>query len=599
MNSSNYYPPTTWLLFLWITILIITATTTQALYPDTKPYMDSCVGTVPQRCGKKPQCTWSVAQYPECFESLFLAQVPSHVADTSLTTRFFEFSYGVHLSEGNNNQWWLVDNTEECARKCFASATNGGIRCLSFDYYPMEAPLKQWPYEETIDTGICILNSENKDSARLRNSDFGLTDAELFYKSHFSHRPFSALEGYYELRDPRGGRIALMLEFNANAKYSTNNLWPRSRWGLMHLHIPPEIQTGMVCNGIDNAPDTGVVMPGGTTVSSASDVGARFYGAFTPVDESQHCPGMLTKQESVDMCAELGGYLCSADAMKKANWNNLGCGIDAFSIWTEDAAEFNKIGVPITKFLRCCADYGVLNFCPMYSKSQIDFCRSFKTASDCIMGGSGTWLQASSGFGKMMDQIHNTCAQQSSQRCRGLIRDWSARDACIWCLSPGVGDEGGAGECRAGNNYGVCQTATTAMQKLFALEIKALCDSATVCRIATSYSDKSTVLDVVTKSPTSKAPTVPTPKPSKKPSKMPTSNPTKPTTATPTTKHPTLQPTSLPSTHPVKPEPETIPPTSLSTVSSNELDSGSSSSSTSTPTTATPDVPTSADTSGY
>jgi hypothetical protein len=43
----------------------------------------------------------------------------------------------------------------------------------SFDFYPMEMPDGSHPLLETRERGVCVLNTGNKDSARLRNEDQG------------------------------------------------------------------------------------------------------------------------------------------------------------------------------------------------------------------------------------------------------------------------------------------------------------------------------------------------------------------------------------------------------------------------------------------
>ena len=240
-EAMHFQATTTTMMMMVATLLLVAAVAitkpATAIYPNIPPFVDQCMGTTQARCvpSLKPQCTWSNDGAPSCYETNYLAQVPARMDNVSFTSRFFQFAYGVHMAEGNVYSMYMTDSTEECARLCFASAGVSGIRCLSFDYYPVEDPQPQAPYFETIETGVCVLNSENKDTGRLRNVDMGLTDSELFAKSHFTARPSSGLEGYYELRDPRGGMIADMLGYSGDVTYQMSVNWAKSRWGLYHL----------------------------------------------------------------------------------------------------------------------------------------------------------------------------------------------------------------------------------------------------------------------------------------------------------------------------------------------------------------------------
>ena len=53
-------------------------------------------------------------------------------------------------------------------------------RCLSFDFYPFEYPNASSPLLEGFERGICTLNSQSADTARLRNEDEGFTQAEWY-----------------------------------------------------------------------------------------------------------------------------------------------------------------------------------------------------------------------------------------------------------------------------------------------------------------------------------------------------------------------------------------------------------------------------------
>jgi len=188
---------------LAIVLVVLTiwlATSVVAPYPSKRPFMDKCVGTKKVACLGRPKrsagCIWNEQGAPDCFEkSYFYIKTFRELDPLDTVVRFFEFSYGVHLSDGTNQQIHVVHEVGECAQLCLASTGASGVRCLSFDYYPHERPDPNPPFNETARSGICILNSENSDTARLRNTDMGSTDAELFYKSHFTRRPFSGEEG--------------------------------------------------------------------------------------------------------------------------------------------------------------------------------------------------------------------------------------------------------------------------------------------------------------------------------------------------------------------------------------------------------------------
>ena len=169
----------------------------EALYPNIPPFMDQCVGTKKLVCQSvRDGCFWTETGAPDCYEKKYFQMTPLRVPDPlDIVIRFFEFSYGVHLSEGTNQQTYVLHSVTECAKLCLTSTGTSGVRCLSFDYYPHEYPRPEAPFFETVESGICVLNSENKDTARLRNSDMGWTDSELYYTSHFTRRPFSGLEG--------------------------------------------------------------------------------------------------------------------------------------------------------------------------------------------------------------------------------------------------------------------------------------------------------------------------------------------------------------------------------------------------------------------
>ena len=112
-----------------------------ALYPNKTPYIDLCYGAQETSCHKRkiagaanPACVWSDATYPNCFETTYFVMNPAWSEAPSLSLAAFEFNYGVHLSEGTNQAWYMVDSPDECAQLCIQSVVSSDglqIRCVS------------------------------------------------------------------------------------------------------------------------------------------------------------------------------------------------------------------------------------------------------------------------------------------------------------------------------------------------------------------------------------------------------------------------------------------------------------------------------------
>ena len=88
-----------------------------------------------------------------------------------MAKRFFEYSNGVHLSEGTAQKIYYNTDHEECGELCIGSALMPrNVRCLSFDFY--EFPTFDLPDEQPKpNRGICVLNDNSNEAARLRNVD--------------------------------------------------------------------------------------------------------------------------------------------------------------------------------------------------------------------------------------------------------------------------------------------------------------------------------------------------------------------------------------------------------------------------------------------
>jgi hypothetical protein len=509
--SSNFYL----LLLLLTTITIITIQPTLSRWPNA-PFYDTCNGLPQSQCIKQSFCSWFETSAPWCYDTLFQTKMPPKGVHppSDFVKKFFIFSFGSHLSEGSNNQVHYNLNVTECAIQCLraASATadsTSPTRCLSFDFYPFEDPIRDSPYFERPEAGVCILNTANKDTARLRNEDQGLTDAELFYRlSHYTKRPFSNSDGYYEIRDPRGGEVAKMLDYlGSSLDFAPSIVWGGSRWGISHLSLPTPIDTTYSCDGprvVQTSSDNG----GGPT-PPANPV---FFGGYTPVDQDQHCAGKMSKNDAQALCQSTGGYLCATqDVLNQLEGHKLGCSLDGYPIWSAADAPNQA-----NKFVRCCATYGVVDSCSKFLAPNIKKCKSYKTFSDCINKGSGTAKQVQFGFGHLLTAFREVCRTQGV--CKGMMMDWHPRDDCVWCLKPGTGK----GECLPGADYGICETSEPEAKALFALTVKAKCGPPAICLLTNSYPWLGTSLSVPTSSPTfspTLSPVPPTP-PSSAPTKF-------------------------------------------------------------------------------
>ena len=178
---------------------------------------------------------------------------------------FFTYHHGVHLAEGPYAKFMLYNlDIEECAEACLhpdahvmslqednSEESDGpSIRCLSFDFYEFETSLEVGHLVERRKphTGVCVLNSANSATARLRPEDRGLTDAELFYETTLLQRNPNLLSGYAELRDHRHGTLhvahkgtefsELMSLDEPTFLASVPAVWGRSRWGAHFLSWP-------------------------------------------------------------------------------------------------------------------------------------------------------------------------------------------------------------------------------------------------------------------------------------------------------------------------------------------------------------------------
>ena len=393
---------------------------------------------------------------------------------------------------------------DECAAECLKSASvcPNNVRCLSFDYYPFEAPVTTEPWSESYATGVCVLNDQNKDSARLRNSDLGYSDANLYYRTHFSYMPFVDTEGYYELRDPRGSQsLSYMLNYgmyDANLP-ATVNVWGGSRWGIYHYSVPEPVTFVTSCPPLSGASGGDYALP-------------RYYGGYTPVNNYQHCPGAVTFAEAEELCATTGGRLCTSYELELLHGVKLGCGFDGpvrgkqnlveYGIWaSEDGARPSGL-----KYPRCCATYANLDSCAAYKwngeycapGSEHPYCAytqcsRYTTATDCVNFASGTAAQITGGEGVFLSQIRADCQRSPTTQCKGMVQDWRPRDQCVWCPTQGLNAGGGAGECRVGSSLAICKNTPQLLRMVWANIVRTHtgCQpyQETVCRLAQAYPD--------------------------------------------------------------------------------------------------------------
>ncbi|KAH9258250.1 hypothetical protein BASA81_003299 [Batrachochytrium salamandrivorans] len=502
----------------WICLaLVVVATQAHAsLFPygfnPTAPFIDTCLGLGQTACkNSSPRCTWKTSSAPSCVMTAHAKVSPPDTWKTesvNLVSKFFTFQWGSHLTEGKVDRRYYNVEVNECAALCLKSAaglanyivnfvgntdtTYSRRRCLSFDFYPFELPMALPPHAESKTRGICVLNTQSAATARLRTEDTAFTDAELYYLSEASLRPFSSLDGYYEVKDLRGAGMTQLLDF-ANAKMSTGGeaevKWGSSRYGMSYLKTPtyPSLAT-LDCSD--------------TTASARvndEDVNKTFFGGFTSLTRDGGCPGMISKAAAESMCRDAGGSLCPTQTVVKSLDNTqLGCSLDGQNIWS--AADVQTTG--LTKYARCCGTYVDPPDCTLYSKANTNFCASKLTSSECIAYGSGYSSQMTMGFGKRLTEYRSLCEKAMATgmvtNCRQLlVQAWEERDNCVWC--PGLE------QCRPGSDFGICDVSTTAVRSGFSLKLLAYCSQSSICDLAakTGYSDLATLFSPKTDDSTS------------------------------------------------------------------------------------------------
>ena len=452
------------------------------LSPAGGRLVDSCPGRSQAACAP-PTCIWTLKPYPWCFTLALFQRAPSPVVDVSsslgLAMTMFNHAFGVYLSEGTWTKLFYNVDIDDCAALALSAANQPGKRrALGFNFFPFESPLYSAPWSETTRQGMCQLLTSNRDSGRLRNEDEGFTDAELFYTSHFSHRPFSGLAGYYELRDPRGGMLSYLLGYDASKSQrgvSSSVLWPRSRWGLFHLSAPESVlvssnKTWCTGNAVNPGPPR-------------SNAGAVFTGGFTPVNDDAQCTGPVTKSDAATYCAQAGGTLCTQRQLAGLVGRQIGCSLDNYPVWSIDDADDDGT---TTKYARCCATYVAPLDCSAYTDpSRVSFCTEMDLTT-CINRGSGTSAQINGGYGHLLSVYRQSCALGKIPCRNAVVSDWAPCDKCIWCPSAGGSQRG---QCRPGTHFGVCAGAPDNLRDVFASTLRATCGLSAMCTLPRYFVD--------------------------------------------------------------------------------------------------------------
>ena len=499
--------------------------------PSKKPYYDSiCLGRFRGDCINVPFCSWHTEQSPTCLSNrYFSVGLPEPIkqklerSPIPIEKLMFVQHFGLRLSEGSTNRIYYNIDVSNCASRCLRSSlgfpddeevalvhpeapyqnADNDIkqpiarRCLSFDFYPFEDPKMEFPYLESYERGVCILHTETKDTARARNEDQGFSDAELFYKSHFSKRPFSALAGYYEVRDSRGGHISQMLNYNGPSSLSLglSSNWGMTRWGIYHPnkpgYLPKPKNASIDCKQYF---DVDVVDLGDPQVVNPDHA---FRGAITPISSDQHCPGLMTKKKAIDLCAKAGATLCrNREETKLMEGRKLGCSYDNAEVWHMERSE-GKNGKELA-YPRCCATYEMPLRCAAYTSNHIEECASRQRNDDCVKDTSGTNLRTDFGFGKLLDIYREMCVEVDFKydlSCKELlVQKWQERSAedgesCVWCPAPGEKKGGGKGSCRPGSDYGICDTSADELKAVFGIKLRSYCKDFMNCNVAAKYTD--------------------------------------------------------------------------------------------------------------
>jgi len=130
MKSSSSHRPryggaprgTTWMfslisvVALTYTSIILPGTVLARFPPNAVPFRDECMGIDLANCrdrADRGKCSFFQDQYPWCFDRNFAALQPKRKARVGISTLFFTFSSGVHLSGKSTGQTGIRSNVAE------------------------------------------------------------------------------------------------------------------------------------------------------------------------------------------------------------------------------------------------------------------------------------------------------------------------------------------------------------------------------------------------------------------------------------------------------------------------------------------------------
>jgi len=381
----------------------------------------------------------------------------------------------LHLTEGTFQKWIYNVESHECARRCVSSGNEEPDRflCKSFEFYPFEDSRPYAPWNELQHNGVCVLNSEDMHSGRMRYEDDGMTDAELLYTSHYTERYASSHFSAIDLA--RGNNPVLYLDNPERIPIAS------ARNGAVVLSRPKVERRHFHCLASPGESNETVEV---FALNASRETVTR--SGFVPIDVTTgRCPEKVDKESATAICTRAGAELCTQRELRMLFFSELGCGQDAhdgvtpMDIWAFDALIQNRSE---TKFVKCCTGHRIAFSCGSYSKPKIDFCSSLKTEEQCVRQGSGFAKQARYGYGLLLNEIRRGCLRDEWACGRTTFSEWSPRDQCVWCGT----------ECRPGSDVGVCPGKDPRQIKRierFAELFNIQCSPEQACDMATAFPD--------------------------------------------------------------------------------------------------------------
>ncbi|KAH9261556.1 hypothetical protein BASA81_000212 [Batrachochytrium salamandrivorans] len=493
----------------------LTATATSSpttKWPEYNPpgpyFFDTlCFGRFTNTCLKSsPNCQWYTTQDPSCYDKRFMSVTAPNRVSVPYHVRFFQFNFGVHLVEGTFFKRFYSITVDECAKLCIQAA--GGFstfpqqkrRCLSFDFYPFETLDEPSALLRVPRSWHLALNSDTKNTARMRNEDQGFTDADtttirIAQGDHLTLREGTTRYATQEHADSTAGLCR------------SDQSWD---WRLLGVaSVQHDVELGHVQR-------------------------SSVRGGFTPISNDQHCPGLMTKTEARELCVERGGTLCANQTdLDAISGRKLGCAFDQagdgkiWQLW------WFVVGGDVRDGDRMWARCG-LDAAPLQTVTS---CVYSHTPDDPASANPTSWKL---GSGRGLDQIRSLCLARSLA-IPGAVR------VGLWDL-PHRGEQHTHCVWDAGAQYLPRDDQLRAdyqVPRLGALHGQLhVCErhgygvEGPICQCGGPVAPKK-----ATKAPTTKPTKKPTTAPTKKPTKAPTQKPTKKVTEAPTKKTSTSTPT--------------------------------------------------------